>query len=440
MSETFKLNPGQKRAVDDVLTSGATYNLLYGGSRSGKTFLFCKTLLDRALYAPGSDHLIVRQDGTSAKRAIVEKTMPDVLRLAFSGMQLEWKDLKGYYLLENGSRIWVGGLRDQQALEKLLGNEYASIYKNEASEMTFNAHEILETRLAQRVKTLNGGWLSQRDYTDLNPTTRMHWTYRLWREGVHPIDETKVDPSRYSWGVINPHDNQENLSGDYLARLDALGERARKRFRDGEYVSDDENALWRRSWIQRTHKREDESWPVEMRRIVVAIDPAVSSEPGSDETGIVAMGLGVDGYGYVLADESGRYRPEEWARRAVSLYQSMDADRIIGEVNNGGDLIESTLRTVNANIPYKGVRATRGKAVRAEPVAALYERGKVFHVGAHSDLEDQMCSVTVDFDSKAAGWSPDRVDALVWAATELFAGLTRKKATGRPVAPKFSMV
>ena len=114
---------------------------------------------------------------------------------------------------------------------------------------------------------------------------------------------------------------------------------------------------------------------------------------------------------------------------------------IIGEVNNGGDLIEAQLRTQAHSVPYRGVRATRGKAVRAEPIAGLYERGKVFHVGQFPELEDQMTSVTVDFDSKVTGWSPDRVDALVWAMTELFPQLrARPTQVAKPYKPQFSMV
>ncbi len=178
-----------------------------------------------------------------------------------------------------------------------------------------------------------------------------------------------------------------------------------------------------------------------MTRIVVAVDPAVTNSPGSDETGIVAVGLGADGFGYVLADESGRYRPEEWARRAVSLYRSLDADRIIGEVNNGGDLIEAAIRAQAADVPYKAVRASKGKVARAEPVAALYERGRVFHIGQFPELEDQCCAITVGFDSKAAGWSPDRVDALVWGLTELFPALSARRTTMTELPkPQFSMI
>lgn len=355
--------------------------------------------------------------------------------------QPQWKDKDGLWVFPNGSEVWLGGLNDDKAVEKMLGREYVTIHGEEISEWPYHWFTLLRSRLAQVSEAVNGAPVTQVFYGSLNPTTRMHWTYRLWIEGIDPQDETPIDRSQYAYCVVNPYDNKENLTGDYLADLEAMPERQRKRFLLGEYVADDENALWRREFIKRSVLKEDGSWPVEMRRIVVAIDPAVSTNAGSDETGIIAVGLGADGNAYVLADESGKHRPEEWARRAVSLYRSLSADRIIGEVNNGGDLIEAQLRTQAHNVPYRAVRATRGKAVRAEPVAALYERGKVFHIGPFPELEDQMTSVTLDFDSKVTGWSPDRVDALVWGITELFPQLAaRPRQTEALPAPQFSMV
>ena len=156
-----------------------------------------------------------------------------------------------------------------------------------------------------------------------------------------------------------------------------------------------------------------------MERIVVAIDPAVTAGEDSDETGIVICGRGVDGHGYVLRDLSCRLSPEGWARRAIGGYREFHADRIVAEVNNGGDMVESTVRMVDANVSFRKLHASRGKVVRAEPIAALYEQGKVHHVGSFDQLEDQMCLFTAD---NVAGNSPDRVDALVWALTELFGG------------------
>lgn len=441
---TFTPNPGQQRALEETLQAGKRFNLLYGGSRSGKTALLVSCVLDRALLAPGSRHLIVRKEASAAKRAIVKDTLPKVWEMKFPGTpKPEWSELYGYFSLPGGSEVWIGGLNDEKAMERILGNEYATIYVNEASEVTYDAFVLLRSRLAQVVGYVDRqrGNLPQRMYADLNPTTRMHWTYRLWREGVDPQDETPIDTAQYAWSVINPYDNAANLSGDFLADLEALPARQKKRFLLGEYVADDENALWKRSYIKRSVLQPDGQWPVAMRRIVVAIDPAVSTKPGSDETGIIAVGLGQDGNGYVLDDESGKYRPEDWARRAVSLYRTLDADRIIGEVNQGGDMIEAQLRAVAPDVPYTAVRATRGKVVRAEPVAALYERGKMFHVGEFRDLEDQMCSFVLGFNSKVAGWSPDRVDALVWAVTELFPSLSaRSMQTDDLPVPQFSMV
>jgi predicted phage terminase large subunit-like protein len=170
-------------------------------------------------------------------------------------------------------------------------------------------------------------------------------------------------------------------------------------------------------------------WPVyksvpDLVRIVVAIDPATTSGEDADETGIIVAGKDAEGRGYVLADRSGHYTPTEWAQAAIALYRQHKADRIVAEVNNGGQMVENTIRMISPdgpNIPYTAVYASRGKVVRAEPVAALYEQqpGRVYHVGAFPTLEDQMCAFTTDLDRKAAGLSPDRADALVWALTDL---------------------
>jgi hypothetical protein len=424
---TYTRNPGQKRMRDELLTSGKRFCLVYGGSRSGKTFEFVGTIIERALLAPGSRHLIVRQEATSAKRAIVKGTFPEVESLRFEGCGAVWREQYGYFLLPNGSEVWVGGLSDDKALEKILGTEYATIYMNEASECKYIGYTLLRSRLAQNIKTVTGQKLSQRFYLDLNPTTRQHWTYRIWKDGIEPENDKPIDLKNYGHVVVNPYDNKENLSKEYLNDLETLPDRAKKRFLLGEYVADVDDAIWRRAMFQRTQT------PPDMTRIIVSVDPAVSNKTGSDETGIVCMGSDAGGNGYVLADDSGKYRPEEWARRAVALFHQFDADRIVAEVNQGGDMVEALIRAINADVPYKAVRATRGKVTRAEPVAALYERGKIFHVGEFIELEDQMCSFTVGFDRKANGYSPDRVDALVWAATDLFPDMVNKA----PVIPDF---
>lgn len=219
-------------------------------------------------------------------------------------------------------------------------------------------------------------------------------------------------------------DNRANLAPGVVADLQRRygGTRLGRQELDGEVLTDTPGALW--TW-ERIDSARVEKAP-DLRRVVVAIDPAVSAGEDSDETGIVVAGLGYDGRGYILADASGRYSPDAWARRAVHLYREHKADRIVAEVNNGGQLVEHTLRTVDRSASYKAVHASRGKATRAEPVAALYEQGRCSHVGRLDALESQMTG----WDPGASQRSPDKVDALVWALTELMISPAGPTSTG----------
>lgn len=212
-------------------------------------------------------------------------------------------------------------------------------------------------------------------------------------------------------------DNAANLAPGFVEAIEARygGTRLGRQELDGEYLSDVPGALWQREWIDRDRV----TVAPDLVRIVVAVDPAVSNNEGSDETGIVVAGISADDQIYVLADRTGRGGPLEWAQRAVTAYRDFQADRLIAEVNNGGLLVEATVRMADPTVPYKQVHASRGKVVRAEPISALYEQRLVHHVGCFDALEDQMCSFTSDFSRSQAGFSPDRVDALVWAITEL---------------------
>lgn len=189
------------------------------------------------------------------------------------------------------------------------------------------------------------------------------------------------------------------------------------------FHSDTPGALWTRETLQENRRHKDEL--PEMRRIVVAVDPATSVGRNSDETGIIVAGLGEDGHGYILADLSGKYTPAQWATIVVAACYKHQADRVVAEVNQGGDMVEHTLRTFDTQISYKSVHATRGKMARAEPIAALDSRGWIHHAGVFAALEDQMCR----FDPAAGGASPDRVDARIWALTEL---MMNKKPTEGP--------
>jgi phage terminase large subunit-like protein len=248
------------------------------------------------------------------------------------------------------------------------------------------------------------------------------------RLGLNPrcVVTTTPKPGRLLRGLVkDPNvaitrgttfDNRKNLAPAFL---DAIvkryhGTRLGRQELLAELLEDVPGALWSRDAIERGSVAVA---PL-LSRIVVAIDPAASAGDGADETGIIVAGSDGNGHGYVLDDLSGRFAPHEWARRAVAAYRSHAADRIVAEVNNGGDMVEATLRVIDPNASYRAVHASRGKAVRAEPVAALYEQGRIHHIGRLPALEDQMCEFTSAPD-RAGRPSPDRVDALVWAITDL---------------------
>jgi phage terminase large subunit-like protein len=210
-------------------------------------------------------------------------------------------------------------------------------------------------------------------------------------------------------------DNAKNLAPSALAELKLRYENTRLGRQElyGEILDTVEGALWTREVIERA--RVTDLPP--LIRIVIAIDPAVTANATSDETGIVAAGITADNHYYVLDDKSLRASPDAWARVAVNLYHDLKADKIIAETNNGGDMVTLLIRQVDHNVPVKKVTATRGKQVRAEPISSLYEQGRVHHHGYFAELETQLCEWT-----PIASFSPDRLDALVWALTELSEG------------------
>ncbi|MFQ6018224.1 MAG: terminase large subunit domain-containing protein, partial [Kiloniellaceae bacterium] len=216
------------------------------------------------------------------------------------------------------------------------------------------------------------------------------------------------------------YENIANLAPAFIQRIIRRyeGTRLGRQELDAELLEDTPGALWRRARIDDLRVAAAPA----LVRVVVAVDPATSSGPESDETGIVVAGLSADNHGYVLDDLSMRGSPDAWGRSAVAAYHRWRADRIVGEVNAGGEMVEHVIRTVDRDVSYKAVRASRGKVARAEPVAALDEQGRVHHVGCFPELEDQMCAFAGDFDRAGAGYSPDRVDARVWALSELMLG------------------
>jgi len=213
-------------------------------------------------------------------------------------------------------------------------------------------------------------------------------------------------------------ENEKNLADAAVIALREryAGTRLGRQELFAEILEDVEGSLWSRDMLQSAMLKFNEKLP-DFKRVVVAVDPAVTANKDSNETGIVICATDHKGQYYVLNDISGVYTPDTWAKKTVEAYESYKADKVIAEVNNGGDLVQKVVKTVDPNVNYKAVRATRGKFVRAEPIAALYEQKRVKHVNRFSLLEDQLCTYNPEISSV----SPDRLDALVWGLTELSA-------------------
>ena len=406
--EIFSYTPAQLKALE--LLSGKARNvMLFGGSRSGKTFLLCCALVIRALRVPGSRHAVIRRYANTVRTSIGSDTLPKVLKQRFNdAVEYEYRKTDSVFTFANGAEIWLIGLDDDTRADKILGKEFVTLYFNECSELDYSSVQTAVTRLAQ-----NAPPLVPKALFDCNPPGKKHWTYRVFIEKLNPVDHTALpNPDDYSAMRINPLDNAVNLPPGYIENtLAGLPRRQRERFLEGKFLDEVEGALWKRSMIDpyRVCNVPD------LQRVVIGVDPAVTSNPESDHTGIVAAALGCNGEYYVLADRSCGGTPLEWAKQVVNLYYEQRADRVVGEVNNGGDLIEALLRKIDPDISFRPVRASRGKLVRAEPIAALYEKGKVHHVGEFPLLEEEM----VSFSPGNSRNSPDRMDALVWALTEL---------------------
>ena len=404
--QNFKKTDKQREATR--LMADKEEILLEGGSRSGKTFIIVRNIIFRALKYPKTRHLLVRFRFNHAKQSLWYGTIPDVMQIAFPNIRYKENKSDWFITFDNGSELWIGGTDDKERIEKILGNEYATIHMNEASQFPYETYETLKTRL----NPPKG--VSPKLLIDYNPPSKKHWGYRIFHEHKNPETDAPLrHQERYGYLKMNPVDNTENLNESYLETLESLGEKRRRRFYLGEYSDDTEGALWKRDWIIR-HRVESAS---DLTRVVVAVDPAVTGNETSDDTGIIVVGSKtIDGkeHYYVMDDFTYHGDVTGWGQSVVDAYRRHSADLVVAETNQGGDLVEMNIRNYNRNIPFKKVTATRGKALRAEPVANLYDMGLVHHVGNFLELEDELCTwAPTDKES------PNRLDALVWGITYL---------------------
>jgi hypothetical protein len=420
----FVLTEKQSEA-QEVLNGIATHVMLAGGSRSGKTFLTVRKQVQRRLKAPGSRGVVLRFRAGHVKQSVVMDTFPKVMSLCFPGVQYDLNKSDMYATFPGGSELWFGGLDDAARVEKILGNEYSDIFLNECSQIPYNSRNMAVTRLAQKVTDRATGLpLRLKMYYDENPPDKGHWTYKMFKLLQDPETRQPLDPNDYGFYRINPGDNRANLSDSYIKTLEALPERLRKRFLYGDFRDAAPNALFRDEWIEKWRNIDGEL--PDMLRIVVAVDPSGADDTDNvdnDEIGIVVCGLGIDGNGYVLEDLTCKAGPGVWGRVACDAYDRWDADRIVAEVNYGGAMVHHVIKTCRPNTPFRPVKASRGKVVRAEPISALVENGKVRMAGVFQELEDELCAFTTH--GYMGENSPNRADACIWALADLFPQLTK---------------
>ena len=407
----MKLTARQEQA-QAILAGQATHCMLFGGSRSGKTFLLVRSIVLRAIKAPDSRHAIFRFRLNHLIASVFLDTFPKVMRLCFPDVQYEVHAQEKYVTFpSNRSELWFAGLDDKDRTEKILGMEFATIYFNECSQIPYPSVQIALTRLSQKVaQKIDRQFIEKHD-----PESR----------------EPLKHPEFYASYQINPSDNAENLSPEYLGQLELLPARMRVRFLEGRFADANPNQLFPGEDIDKW-RVEDGILP-DFVRVVVAVDPSGADDidnADNDEIGIVCVALGTDGNAYVIEDDTVKAGPGTWGRVATSAFDRLSADCIVGETNFGGAMVQQTIQVARPRTPFKKVSASRGKAVRAEPFSALYESGKVRHVGRFVELEDELSGFsTVGY---LGSRSPNRADALVWALAELFPAIV-SPVKARPV-------
>jgi hypothetical protein len=338
-------------------------------------------------------------------------------------------------------------LDDKERMEKILGMEFVTVYLNECSQISWAGVMMMMTRLAQLVmQTVIDGRTKQprsqpmkpRMYYDCNPPSKAHWSFRLFKQKCDPETREPVAmPDNYVSFQMNPKDNLANLSPEYLLTLAGMSARMRRRFEFGEFAEATPNALFNEADIDKWRVL-DGALP-DMVRVVVAVDPSGAGDEDNadnDEIGITVNGLGTDGNGYLLEDLTVKAGPATWGNVAVQAYMRHKADAIVGEVNFGGEMVRQTIAVAasaaKTRCNFKKVTASRGKVQRAEPFSALYEQGKIRHVGIYAKAEDELCAMSTS--GYTGPGSPNRADAAIWGWAELFPGIVAQPTEKREPA------
>jgi predicted phage terminase large subunit-like protein len=366
------------------------------------------------------------------------------MRVAFPGVGFKTHSQDMFAELENGSQIWFAGLDDKDRTEKILGMEFATLYFNECSQIPWSSINTALTRLAQLAEQQMDGAatspLKLRAYYDCNPPPKTHWTYRVFVEQRDPDTRDPIrSPDQYAAFQINPKDNTQNLSPEYLQTLEGLPARMRKRFLEGQFADANPNALFPEEDIDKW-RHEGDALP-DMVRVVVGVDPSGAGDvdnADNDEIGIVVVGLGVDGNAYLLEDCTVKAGPSTWGKVATSAFERHQASAIVAETNFGGAMVQQTIQVARPRTPFKAVTASRGKVQRAEPFSALYASGKVRHAGRFVELEDELAGFSTH--GYTGNQSPNRADALIWCLADLFPAITASSSQKPKVVAPLPMV
>ena len=430
ISKEFSLTDKQKEARSLIADPVLRYILLVGGSRSGKTFLALYAIVIRAVKADGSRHAVLRFRFNAVKASIGMDTLPKLMKLCFPNVKYKWNKTDWIMTLQNGSEIWLGGLDDKERTEKILGQEFATIYLNETSQISYASVGIVLTRLAQMCLQNDGVPLALRMLYDCNPPDKNHWTYKAFYEKLDPITKTPIaHPHLYGHIQMNPRHNIENLSPEYLESLEGLPPHLRRRFLDGSYKDANPNAIFPQITLDQWRVDDPASLP-DMVKVVVGVDPSGSDddgeENGNDPIGIYVAGLGVDGVAYLMEDCTVNAGPATWGKMSVSAYKRNEADVMVGEQNFGGAMVKYVIQSIDRDVNYKIVKASRGKVQRAEPFSPLFFDGRIRIVGHQNDLEEELEGFSTS--GYTGDKSPNVADAAFWCLAELFPGIVGKKA------------
>jgi phage terminase large subunit-like protein len=372
------------------------YWAMVGGRGIGKTDSGAHYLNSYMLANPGHRAGIIAPTLGDARGTCVEGETG----LLNANPEIHFNRSWGELLWPNGAKAQLFGAYSPDDVERLRGPQFHLVWCDEFAAWRQIAAAWDMMRLGLR--------LGPRPHVIITTTPKPR------PKLIEILSDPQTQIARTEDGRVPTTDDNPHLHPSVRAELYRQygGTRLGRQELGGELLTDREGALWTREMIERNRVR---ALP-QMYRIVVGIDPSGTSSRNAQ--GIVAAGLGMDGHGYVLADATCKLSPEGWGRRAVQVYHHFHADRIVAERNYGGDMVAHVIQTIDPKVAYKDVVASRGKVIRAEPIAALYEQNRVHHVGNLNELEDQMTNwVPQDYDG-----SPDRVDALVWALTELMLG------------------